>query len=1507
MSRLFLSHSSADNAHAIALAQWLRDNGWSDFFLDLDPKRGIAAGDRWLQAFMQALGRCEAVVFLLSPAWTQSRYCRSELDAAKGHGKRLFGVIVKPVELQSVAELAAEWQLCDLTVAAANSDPIKFAGADTSTGAAVVSFSRGGLDRLARGLRRAGLDPHTFAWPPRHDPKRSPYPGLRALDREDAAVFFGRDTAIVRSLDKIRLSCERRSEHLFVILGASGAGKSSFLRAGLLPRLERDVDHFVVLPTTRPASAVMSGSLGLLGALKQALADAGEPTSLAQVRESTNRRGLVGLIEKIARPSTKVTPDDVDVPAQRSPRRTVILPIDQAEELFAPDGKKEFELLLDLVSGLRKHVLGRPPHESPGFILLLTIRSDALPLLQACAPLQALVPVLDSLEPMAATEYKSVIEGPARRHSEDVFPLTIEPQLADKLVDDAQGADALPLLAMTLEWLYREFEGGQLGPGRSGIAIGLAAYEGLGGVRGVIGSAVARALENPTREPAIPSDAAVLDAALRRIFPLLATVDPTSGKAQRLVADRKDIDQLPHAAALAQRLIDQRLLVEDRRAIGERADIGVVEVAHEALLRQWDRFERWLADVQASLMAIEVVRRAAADWQRGGRDDALLVHGTSRLRQAETLERDERLGRRFSLEDNAYLAACRAREQRQIEEREAQQQELGKQQRAVAEEQRQRAYAQERTARTQQRLKAVLGVFALAVLVFAGWTVNQTREVWWQTSFVLAGASDAAADDGEFAQALRLAALASDPGVAAWLRPHHPTAIVAMVRATVGMTSQVPVVHEAEVLAAAFSPDGRRVVTASHGNAWIWDTESGKPLVDAMRHEGWVNAAQFSPDGRRVVTASEDKTARVWEAESGKALSEAMRHEGAINTAYFSPDGQRLVTASKDKTARIWDAESGKALGEAMRHEGWINTARFSPDGRRVVTASSDRTARIWDAESGKPLGAALRHGGQVLTAQFSPDGRRVVTASDFSATAQIWDAASGMPLGEAMRHEGWVFSAQFSPDGRRVVTASSDKTARIWDAESGKPMGATMRHEGWVNAVQFSPDSRRVVTGSADGAARIWEADSGEPLSNALRHQGPVGAAQFSHDGERVVTASADGTARIWDVRAGKPLGEALLYGGLVRAAQFSPDGRRVVTASSDWTARIWDAETGKPLGGPLRHLGEVFTARFSPDGRRVVTASEDKTARVWDAESGEPVGEALRHDGGLSTWFSPDGRRVITASSDKTARIWDAESGRPLGETMRHESWVNTAQFSPDGRRVVTASEDKTARIWDAESGKPLGESLRHEGQVRAAQFSPDGRRVVTASDDMTARVWDAESGKPLGEALRHEGNVFDAQFSPDGRRVVTASADKTARIWDAESGKPLGGALRHKALVTTAQFSADGRRVVTASEDNTARIWDADSGMPLGDPLWHEGWVATVQFSPDGRRLVTASGRPPARIWDASLSATSSRDELLDLACSRMPSHLRIVSASDAARAKVIDPKEIGERDVCHDVIR
>ncbi len=450
MSRIFLSHSSTNNAEAVALRDWLASAGWKDeIFLDLDPNRGIAAGERWERVLHEAANRCEAVLFLVSKAWLGSGWCLKEFHLAHHLNKRLFGVLIEDLPADKLPEeLAGTWQIVRL--AAGHDHVMLRVVLPITQEEAHVTFSAEGLHRLKHGLEEAGLDAKYFAWPPQSDPDRPPYRGLRPLEAEDAGIFFGRDAPTVEALDRLRGLRETTPPRLLVILGASGAGKSSFLRAGLFPRLARDDRNFLPLPVIRPERAAINGDAGLVAALEEAFYAVGIATTRAKLRAaveggaSTLQRLLQSLLDKAA-------PRRADADAKRT-SPTLILSIDQGEELFGAEGQNEAQALLAL---LRDLLLA----DAPALIIVFAIRSDSYAHLQEAKPLEGIRKIPFDLGPMLKGSYAEVIKGPARRLEGTKRPLEIEDALVDTLLADidAGGAkDALPLLAFTLERLYVE-------------------------------------------------------------------------------------------------------------------------------------------------------------------------------------------------------------------------------------------------------------------------------------------------------------------------------------------------------------------------------------------------------------------------------------------------------------------------------------------------------------------------------------------------------------------------------------------------------------------------------------------------------------------------------------------------------------------------------------------------------------------------------------------------------------------------------------------------------------------------------------------------------------------------------------------------------------------------------------------------------------------------------------------------------------------------------------------
>ena len=281
MARIFISHNSNDAKEAAALKRWLTDNGWDDTFLDIDAKDGLSPGERWKDALKNAADRCEAVLCLVSPTWLASAECKLEFRYAETLRKHLFLALIKPCNTQ---DLPPDWQWCPLYGDGAQTT-IRFDFREQPT---ECSFLSDGLERLKNGLQKAGISAEHFPWPPGNDPDRAPYRGLKPLEAADAAVFFGRNAQILHGMETLRDMRRNGIERLLVILGASGSGKSSFMRAGLLPRLARDDRQFFPLPVIRPRNAVLFGAEGLAPALTTAFGQLGRKITLGEIERWLN-------------------------------------------------------------------------------------------------------------------------------------------------------------------------------------------------------------------------------------------------------------------------------------------------------------------------------------------------------------------------------------------------------------------------------------------------------------------------------------------------------------------------------------------------------------------------------------------------------------------------------------------------------------------------------------------------------------------------------------------------------------------------------------------------------------------------------------------------------------------------------------------------------------------------------------------------------------------------------------------------------------------------------------------------------------------------------------------------------------------------------------------------------------------------------------------------------------------------------------------------------------------
>jgi WD40 repeat protein len=692
-------------------------------------------------------------------------------------------------------------------------------------------------------------------------------------------------------------------------------------------------------------------------------------------------------------------------------------------------------------------------------------------------------------------------------------------------------------------------------------------------------------------------------------------------------------------------------------------------------------------------------------------------------------------------------------------------------------------------------LLALLTIASLVAASVAIWQLNTTR------ARGLVAASRASEDiDPE------ISVLTAAHGVAAtsrWDRSHIPDSEQQLHRAILTSGLRLELMVGDTVSSVAWSPDGKRVVTASADHTInVWDALSGRNLMVLSGHSRPIRSVAWSPDGKQIASGSEDKTAKIWDALTGKEIRTLIGHSDTVDTVAWAPDGQRLATGSWDDTAIIWQAESGQSVRTLKGHRLQVRSVTWSPDGKWLATGSQDQAVKIWDSTTGEQRATLGRHtglmdlvsgGAEVESVAWSPNGYWLATGSDDKATT-IWDMSDGGKEFRVLRgHTGNVLSVAWSPDSGTLATASDDHSVKTWDVRAGKELLTLRGHSGPVRSVTWSPDGTRVFSGSVDKSARVWDSRGGQEFLALRPDHGPVKSVIWSPDGKKLATAFGfdDETPKVWDSESGKELPLELpsfeipppgenSFGTHMDGASimvWSPDGKRLALIDNINQAEVWDPQAGKEL--PLNHettqisdmLLDATCVAWSPDGRLVATGSwhdEAPTPRIWEAASGKEVMALVGHHGRIYTLaWSPDSKRLVTGSNDHTAIVWEAGTGKKL-LTLSHGDIVNSVAWSLDGKRVVTGSNDNTAKIWDALTGTLRSTLSGHYDNVLSVAFSPDGKRLATGSRDQTTKIWDVESGKELLTLIGHNDSVSGVAWSPNGKLLATGSNDGTVQVY-------------------------------------------------------------------------------------------------------------------------------------------
>ena len=1185
-----------------------------------------------------------------------------------------------------------------------------------------------------------------------------PYRGLVPFEEREARVFYGRGELADQLVQK--LAARLDGTGILLVIGESGTGKSSLLRAGLMPRLAAGAlgpgserwPRRVIRPTGGPLRELATQLAELASAdpvsvYRSLSAAPGEAPTLAElaVRTVTGR----GARTRSRGPA--------EAAAAAPPR--LILVVDQLEELFTAGedtdvGRAEREAFIAALHAVATCPAG--PQKLPPALVVAAVRADFLGRLIAYPPLKAALDAgLFTVGPMSEAELRLAMTGPAAEAG-----LAAEPVLVEAVITELRegagaglGSGVLPLMsqAMAATWERRE-----------GSVLTLRAYRRAGGVADVVNRSAQAAYDTLT--------SAQKDAA-RLVFTQLTVITP-DGQFARRQCSESDLHAPGTQTADVDAVIDifsaHRLLVLGRDS---------VEISHDVLLQAWKQLRDWLGDDQLDRALYSQVVTDATTWESNRRDSSYLYR-PGRLAAIDTaVTRWQDAPARYPplpTTSKAFLDAAH--------------------------------HVARRTTRRRRSGLAVLALLTALAVAAAGFAFSQRASAVRQRNQaiynqVIAEALQFGTSDTTRAAQLTLAAYRIQPtqDLASRLLNTENTPLSSPLAAGAGGVNSV-----------AFSPAGHTLASGtSDGKVRLWDVADParpRPLGSTLAGVAAVSWVAFSPDGHTLASGSLDGAVRLWDitdpARPRPLGSTSTSRVGVLSVA-FSPDGHTLASGSDDGAVRLWDITDParpRPLGQPLTGgTAAVETVAFGPGGNTLASSADDGAVRLWDITDPahpRPLGQPLTAStGPVYSVAFGPGGD-TLASGDYDGAVRLWDVTDpahprslGQPLTGAATP---VNSVAFSPGGDTLASSADDGAVRLWDITDPahpRPLGQPLTGStAGVVSVAFSPDGHTLASGSLDGTIRLWNL-----AQTVLTGRAGGVLVAFGPGGRTLASGDYNGTVRLWDITdpaRPRPFGQPPTGStAAVDSVAFSPDGHTLASGSFGGTIRLWDITDParpRPFGQPPTGGTAVVTSvAFSPGGHTLASGDYNGTVRLWDITDParpRPFGQLLTGGTGpvYSVAFSPRGRTLASGDSDGAVRLWDITDParpRPLGQPPTGGTAVVTSvAFSPGGRTLASGGADGAVRLWDVtDPARPrsFGQPLTSTAAVDKVAFGPGGRTLAIGSLDGAVRLWDVTDParpRPFGQPLTGgTAAIVSVAFSPDGHTLAIGSLDGTIRLWN------------------------------------------------------------------------------------------------------------------------------------------